>query len=114
MTSKRKIAVSEKRAMIRVRFIKNRRPATVGVCPACWNIPERRQVLLIKLGKKMDLEVMHKDDRYEGSYFSDRRHAPGCPYAELSADPWKRFESTLKSRAGRRLRSARGRGRSRK
>ncbi len=95
MPSKRKIAVHEKRAMIRVRHIGTRKPATVGVCPACWNIPDRRRVL-IRMLQKMDLEVAHRDDLYEGLYFTDRRHAPGCRYAKVSADPWKRFEATMK------------------
>jgi len=95
MTTKRIIAVQQKRAMVRVRHLKTRKPATVGVCPACWNIPERRQVLLIKL-KKMGYEVAVRDDLYEGLYFTDRIHAPGCPYKNISADPWKRFESSLR------------------
>ncbi len=100
-TTKRKLAVNQGRAMVRVRYIKTREQATVGVCPACWNIPDRRSVLLIKL-KKMGLEVTFKDDRYEGLYFTDKGHAPGCPHSSMSADPWKRFESSLqKSRPSR-------------
>jgi hypothetical protein len=95
MTTKRKIAVKNGRAMVRVRYIKSQDPATVGVCPACWNIPERREVLLTKL-KKMGLEVAFRDDHYEGLYFTNKSHAPGCPYSKLSADPWKRFESKMK------------------
>ena len=95
MTTKRKIAVRQGRAMIRVRWKKSGETATVGVCPACWNIPERRSVLLTKLDK-MGLEVAFRDDRYEGLYFTDRSHAPGCPYSRLSADPWQRFASTMR------------------
>jgi len=95
MITKRKLAVREGRAMVRVRYIKSREQATVGVCPACWNIPDRRSVLLLKL-KKMGLEVSFKDDQYEGLYFTDKSHAPGCRYSSMSADPWKRFESSLK------------------
>jgi hypothetical protein len=98
MTTKRQRAINEKRAMVRVRHLKTREPATIGVCPACWNIRERREVLLIKL-RKMGYQVAVKDDLYEGLYFTDKAHAPGCPYKKISADPWKRFESTLKKRS---------------
>jgi hypothetical protein len=107
MTTKRKLAVKEGRAMIRVRYIKTREPATVGVCPACWNIPQRRAVLLQKL-KKMGLEVTFRDDLYEGLYFTDKSHAPGCPYSKMSPDPWKRFESSLKKKQVESTRSAPG------
>ena len=94
-TTRRKIAVREGRAMVRVRRMADRELATVGVCPACWNIPERRRVLLRKL-EKMGLEVVYRADLQEGTYYSDRSHAPGCPYSRISADPWKRFEKNLK------------------
>ena len=91
----RKLAVAEGRAMVRVRKVKTRDLATIGVCPACWNIKERRRDLLIQL-KKMDLEVVHKDDLLDGVYRPGRKHAPGCRHAHLNPDPWKRFESQIK------------------
>ncbi len=95
MSLKRKIAVLEGRAMIRVRKIKNRELCTVGICPACWSIKERRSDLLIQL-KKMGLEVVFRDDRLEGTYRPGKDHAPGCRYSNISSDPWKRFDSALK------------------
>jgi hypothetical protein len=90
----RKIAVREGRAMVRVRSLKTRELATIGVCPACWNIRERRRDLLIRL-KKMDLEVVHRDDLLDGVYRPGRQHAPGCRYSALHPDPWKRFEAEI-------------------
>ena len=94
-TTKREMAVKEKRAMVRVKYLEDGRMATIAVCPACWNIPDRRRVLLRKL-EKMGLEVVYRADRQDGTYYSDRSHAPGCPYSRISADPWKRFEKNLK------------------
>ncbi len=86
----RKHAVEQGRSMIRVRYIKSGDPATVGVCPGCWNIKERRKVLLFKL-QKMGLEVVHKNDTLEGVYNYEKEHAPLCPYRKVAPDPWKRF-----------------------
>jgi len=95
MSERRKKAVSEGRAMIRVRYIQNHEPTTVAVCPACWNFRERRKVLLIKL-QKMGLEVVYKGDKIDGFYNPGKPHAPGCPYAGKILDPWKRFSDCLK------------------
>lgn len=81
--------------MVRVRYSGTHDRATVGVCPGCWNIRERRKVLLLKL-EKMGLEVVHKDDGLDGIYRFGKGHAPGCRYGRISSDPWKRFESVLK------------------
>jgi predicted DsbA family dithiol-disulfide isomerase len=89
------MAVAEGRAMVRVRKTKNGDLATIGVCPACWNIKERRRDLLIQL-KKLELEVVHRDDLLEGAYRPGRTHAPGCRHAGMNPDPWKRFESQIK------------------
>ncbi|MBN2536437.1 MAG: hypothetical protein JXB88_26370 [Spirochaetales bacterium] len=70
--------------MVRVRYTDTHDLATIGVCPACWNMKERREVLLIKL-KKMKLEVVHKDDTVTGIYRFGRKHAPGCPYGKKPA-----------------------------
>lgn len=96
-TTKREMAVKQKRAMVRVRYLDDRRPATIAICPACWNIPERRNVLLIRL-KKMGLEVAFRDDRVDGRYMPDKSHAPGCPYSRISSDPWKRFSAVMTKR----------------
>ena len=45
--------------MVRVRRTGTGDLATIGVCPACWNLPERRADLLVQLGK-MGLEVAHR------------------------------------------------------
>jgi hypothetical protein len=82
--------------MVRVRSLKTREPATIGVCPACWNIRERRRVLLVQL-EKMGYEPAFRDDRLEGRYRGEGRlHAPGCRHSRLQADPWQRFQSALK------------------
>jgi hypothetical protein len=95
MSLQRKIAVQEGRAMVRVRRLRDRELATVGVCPACWNIRERREMLLARL-TKMDLEVVHRDDQLEGRYRLGKAHAPGCPNSGLSPDPWQRFASAVR------------------
>jgi len=94
MSWQRKFAVKEGRAMVRVRYIKSKDLATIGVCPACWNIKKRREVLLIQL-KKMDLEVVHKDDLLEGIYRRGKGHAPGCKHRHLPTDPWEAFKAAI-------------------
>jgi hypothetical protein len=96
VSRQRYFAVKEGRAMVRVRSLKTAEPATIGVCPACWNIRERRRVLLVQL-KKMGYEPAYRDDRLDGRYRTEgKRHAPGCRYSRLQADPWQRFRSELK------------------
>ena len=94
MSLKRKLAVEDGRAMIRVRYKDTHDPATVAVCPGCWNIRSRREALLKKLDK-MGLEVVFKDDRLKGVYRFGKVHAPNCPYAKISPDPWKRFDKAM-------------------
>jgi len=94
LSLKRRFAVLEGRAMVRVRYKDSHELATVGVCPGCWNIRERRRVLLVKLDK-MGLEVVFKDDRLDGVYRYGKKHAPNCPYASISSDPWERFGKTM-------------------
>jgi hypothetical protein len=91
------LAVAEGRAMVRVRRTGTRDLATIGVCPACWNIPERRAVLLVQLAK-MGLEVAHRDDLAEGTYRPGKPHAPGCRYTRLPADPWERFSRAVRGK----------------
>lgn len=88
--------------MVRVRWTGTRELATIGVCPACWNIAERRAALLVALGK-MGLEVAHRDDRAEGTYRPGKPHAPGCRHSRLPGDPWERFSRAVRgsSRSGR-------------
>jgi hypothetical protein len=93
----RKFAVLQGRAMVRVRRLATRDLLTVGVCPACWNIPDRRRTLLVQLAK-MGLEVAHRDDQAEGSYRPGKPHAPGCRYSRLASDPWQRLARALKGR----------------
>lgn len=97
MSLQRKIAVLQGRAMVRVRKVRTRDLVTAGMCPACWNIPERRRVLLVQL-EKMGLEVVHRDDRLEGVYRPGKPHAPGCRHSGLASDPWKRFESAIRKK----------------
>jgi hypothetical protein len=97
MSLLRKLAVAEGRAMVRVRSTKTRELSTIGVCPACWNIPERRAALLIQLAK-MGLEVAHRDDLSDGAYRPGKPHAPGCRHSRLPADPWERFRGAVRGR----------------
>lgn len=91
----RKKAVEEGRAMIRVRNTKNKELATIGVCPACWNIKERRKYLLIQLDK-MELEIVHNEDSLNGTYRPGKKHAPKCRYKNIPSDPWERFNKAIK------------------
>ncbi len=99
MSLQRKIAVAQGRAMVRVRKLKGGELATVGLCPACWNIKERRRDLLVQLAK-MDLAVVHREDRLDGTYRPGRAHAPGCRHSGIPSDPWKRFEKAMRKRGG--------------
>jgi hypothetical protein len=95
MSLLRRLAVAEGRAMVRVRRIGTRDLATIGVCPACWNIPERRAALLVSLAK-MKLEVAHRDDLAEGIYRPGKPHSPGCRHSRLPADPWERLRRAVR------------------
>ncbi len=92
--SLRQNAVNEGRAMVRVRSLATREPATVGVCPACFNLKKRRAVLLLRLAK-MGYEPAHPYDRIDGLYRPGRRHAPGCRYGSL-ADDWDEFAAAVR------------------
>ncbi|RPJ08114.1 MAG: hypothetical protein EHM28_05195 [Spirochaetaceae bacterium] len=91
----REFAVAQGRVMVRVRQEETHESATIGVCPACWNIPERRAVLLAKLAR-LSYEPAFKDDCKEGVYRPGKSHAPGCPYSRISSDAWKRFEGKIR------------------
>ncbi len=78
----RKEAVNQGRAMVFVRSPDTGESATIGVCPACWNIRSRRKTLLLKL-KNMGYTVQHKNDALDGRYQSGKHHAPRCPYSHL-------------------------------
>jgi hypothetical protein len=82
MSLPRKFAIMEGRAMVHVRSLKTDKGATIGVCPACWNIKLRRKVLLTKL-KNMGYTVQHRADLLEGRYIKGKNHAPGCPFRGL-------------------------------
>ena len=78
--------------MVRVRRTGTGDLATIGVCPACWNIPERRADLLVQLGK-MGLEVAHRDDRPgaptgRASPTPPAAATPACRAIPGSASPW--------------------------
>ncbi|HVP17916.1 MAG TPA: hypothetical protein VMU36_02905 [Spirochaetia bacterium] len=72
-------AVREGRALLRVRKSTTGRFATVGVCPACWNIPARRKTLLAKLAQR-GLVVVHGEDGATGRYLPGKAHAPNCSW----------------------------------
>jgi hypothetical protein len=93
--SLREYAVKQGRAMVRVRSLATRDPATIGVCPACFNLKKRREVLLARL-TKMGYEVVHPYDRLDGVYRPGRSHAPGCRYGRLGGDDWDEFAQALK------------------
>jgi hypothetical protein len=90
----RKRAVDEGRAFVRVRVKRTGDLATVGVCPACWNLPERRPSLLAQLAR-LGLEPVHGEDAVDGVYRTRSIHAPGCRRRELIADPWDRLKHAL-------------------
>jgi hypothetical protein len=95
MSMPRALAVGQGRAMVRVRSLATREPATVGVCPACFNLKQRREALLIQLAK-LGYEVAHPHDRRDGVYRPGRSHAPGCRYSRLGADSWREFAAAVK------------------
>ncbi len=78
-------AVREGRAIVRVYAPEGIRKgtagrfATVGVCPACWNIPARRKTLLAQLAQR-GLVVVHGEDGATGRYLPGKAHAPNCPW----------------------------------
>jgi hypothetical protein len=72
-------AVQEGRAFVRVSRGTTGRLATVGVCPACWNIPTRRKALLAGLARR-GLTVVHGEDGATGAYLHGTAHAPNCPW----------------------------------
>jgi hypothetical protein len=91
----RQFAVLEGRAMVRVRSLKTHELATIGVCPACFNLKKRREVLLLKLAK-LGYEVAFRQDRLDGVYRASKAHAPQCPYRLLPINGWSQFASVLK------------------
>ncbi|MBN2353864.1 MAG: hypothetical protein JXD23_14920 [Spirochaetales bacterium] len=92
--SLREDAVKQGRAMVRVISLATREPATIGVCPACFNLKKRREVLLARL-LKMGYEVVHPSDRLDGIYRPGRGHAPGCRSGCLGGDDWEEFARAL-------------------
>jgi hypothetical protein len=94
-TTLRAFAVADGRAMVRVRSLETRAPATIGVCPACFNLHSRRDVLLMTLAKH-GYEVVHRSDRLDGEYRPGKKHAPGCRWTHLPTDPWKALAKALK------------------
>jgi hypothetical protein len=97
--SVRKKAVADGRALVRVKHTKTGALATVGVCPACWNMRERRPALLAQLSR-MGLETVHREDWVDGVYRVRSHHAPGCRFSRLIADPWERLKAALKKGKG--------------
>jgi hypothetical protein len=81
----RKKAVDDGRAFIRVTHAATGAPATAAVCPACWNLQERRAALLAQLSRR-GLAVVHMEDAADGVFRQGSRHAPGCGYAGMTAD----------------------------
>lgn len=79
MTARTK-AVREGRAFVAVHKGTTGRFATVGVCPACWNIPARRKALLAGLARR-GLVVVHGEDGATGAYLPGTAHAPNCPWS---------------------------------
>ncbi len=91
----RKKAVLEGRAFVRVRGKRTGDLATIGVCPACWNLPSRRLTLLAQLSR-MGLVPVHREDLAEGVYRARSIHAPGCRFSHIPADPWERLRKAIK------------------
>ena len=80
--TRRKEAVRDGRAMVRVRRVRTGELATAGVCPACWSSRERRPVLAARLEAE-GLVVADAADRIDGAYQPLGTHAPGCPWRKL-------------------------------
>lgn len=79
---RRKEAVREWRAMVRVRRVRTGELVTAGVCPACWSSRERRPILVARLEKE-GLVVADAADGIGGDYSPSASHAPGCPWRKL-------------------------------
>ncbi len=92
----RKRAVTDGRAMIRVRYTDTRELSTAAVCPGCWNDPERRRAMLARM-KKMHVIVVSERDGLNGVYLTGKRHMPTCPYRNRT-DAWERFRHQMKRR----------------
>lgn len=75
-------AMGEGRAMVRVVRAGTGEHATAGVCPGCWNSPERRPDLIAKLARE-GLAVAHSADAADGVYTRNSAHAPGCPWRKI-------------------------------
>ncbi len=73
-------AVQEGRAFVEVHEGRTGRLVTVGVCPACWNSPARRKMLLAVLAKR-SFVVVHGEDGATGIYLPGTAHAPDCPWS---------------------------------
>jgi len=79
MTARTK-AVQEGRAFVRVSKGATGQLVTVGVCPACWNVPARRKTLLAELASR-GFAVVHSEDGATGAYLQVTAHAPDCPWS---------------------------------
>jgi hypothetical protein len=95
MSMPRALAVGQGRALVRVRSLTTRDPAAIGVCPACFNLKPRREVLLIQL-TKLGYEAAHPHDRLDGAYRPGRSHAPGCRYGRLGSGSGEEFAAAVK------------------
>jgi hypothetical protein len=96
----RRRAVRDGRAMIRVRYTDTGELSTAAVCPGCWNDPERRRALLVRL-KKMKVEVVSPQDGPDGTYLEGEAHLRDCPYRHKK-DAWEKFRNQMRSRNVRR------------
>ncbi|HTP58684.1 MAG TPA: hypothetical protein VMM82_07175, partial [Spirochaetia bacterium] len=73
-------AVQDGRAFVRVSKGATASLTTVGVCPACWNVPARRKTLLAELASR-GFAVVHSEDGATGAYLQVTAHAPDCPWS---------------------------------
>jgi hypothetical protein len=92
----RERAVTDGRAMIRVRYTDTGELSTAAVCPGCWNDPERRRAILARMNK-MHATVLSERDGLNGVYLTGKRHMPSCPYRNRT-DAWERFRRQMKRR----------------
>lgn len=92
--SLRSLAIRQGRAMVRVKNLLTGELATIGVCPACFNLRERRDSLLLQL-RRLGYEVAYKEDALNGLFGPNSQHAPGCKYAQKQTKVWELFKSLV-------------------
>jgi len=92
--SLRAFAVKQGRAMVRVKNILTGELATIAVCPACFNLRERRAKLLFQL-RHLGYQVAYQKDDVDGLFRLPSQHAPGCKYGQNQTKIWEAFKGLV-------------------